>query len=237
MQAYIGVEMALIARMHTELGNATGAAHWHGLANRTTAAVHERLWDEEDGFYYYRKSGSGSTGHTGQDGDGGSDSDSDSDSDGFRRVKTVSGFAPLLLDGVTDDRVAKLIGHLNNESEFKTAWPVPTVAKNEKTYCTNMWRGPAWTNTNFFTILGLRKYGHVPGALEVADRIQRLTVDMVADGYGRFGTSFEFYDSSNKVPPTSLERKSSKNSGGVRDYHWTAANTFWLLHNKEGKLP
>ena len=99
-----------------------------------------------------------------------------------------------------------------------------------------MWRGPAWTNTNWFTIIGLRKYGHVPGALEAADRLQRATVDMVARAYEEYGTTFEFYDSSSKVAPTVLQRKGHA-SGGVRDYHWTAANTFWMLHNPNGTLP
>jgi neutral trehalase len=213
---YAALEIGLISEMHTTLGNASGAAYWAAKANRTATMVHKQLWDAKDGFYYYRKrKGAGD----------------------FVRVKTVSGFAPLLLNGMTDDRVRILIAHLNNASEFASANAVPTVAMHEKTYSTNMWRGPAWTNTNLFVVLGLRKYGHVKGALEAADRIQRATVDMVADGYEKFGTSFEFYDSSNKVPPTQLARKGSANSGGVRDYHWTAANAFWMLHNKEGVLP
>jgi glycogen debranching enzyme len=215
---YVALEMDLISKMHAELGNATGAAHWAALSNRTAAMVHSQLWDERDGFYYYRQDRGGARG-------------------AFVRIKTVSGFAPLLLDGVPDERVVALLGHLNNASEFDTVDPIATVAACEPTYSTNMWRGPVWTNTNWFTVLGLRKYGHVPGALAAADRIQAATVRLVAENYERYGTSFEFYDSAGKLPPTELERKSHPHSGGVRDYHWTAANTFWMLHNKEGTLP
>ena len=102
---------------------------------------------------------------------------------------------------------------------------------------TNMWRRPAWTNTNLFTIWGLRRYAHVPGALEAADRLQAATVEMVGKAYEKWGTTFEFYDSNGKVEPPFLERKGSKASGGVRDYHSTAANVFYLLHNPNATLP
>jgi hypothetical protein len=33
-----------------------------------------------------------------------------------------------------------------------------------------------------------------------------------------------------QVPPTKLARKHNLASGGVRDYHWTAALVFRMLH-------
>ena len=64
---------------------------------------------------------------------------------------------------------------------------------------------------------------------------------------GRFGTLFEFYDSANKDPPTQLLRKTTgvvsksaskdNRAGGIRDYHWTAANAFYLLHSPGAALP
>lgn len=183
--------------------------------------IHRQLWDDTDNFYYYRHLGQGNgSGALGV----------------FERVMTPSGFAPLLLDGVSDARVIQLIARLDDAASFALPQPLPTVTPGSS-FSMNMWRGPAWTNTNFFTILGLRKYGHVPGALAAADKLQHATVEMVRTGYEEFGTSFEFYDSTGRVPPTRLQRKSSLDSGGVRDYHWTAANTFWLLHNPNGTLP
>lgn len=216
---YVALECSLIANMHKELGNASAATLWSSRANRTAAMIHSQLWDSQDGFYYYKHLGN-----------------NNQSLGPFERVMTPSGFAPLLLDGVPDDRVAQILKYLNNSTHFSLPQPLPTVTPGS-TFSTNMWRGPAWTNTNFFTILGLRKYGHVPGALAAADALQKATVEMVRKGYEQFGVSFEFYDSTGKVPPTQLERKSSPNSGGVRDYHWTAANTFWLLHNPQGTLP
>lgn len=96
---------------------------------------------------------------------------------------------------------------------------------------------PGLDQYELFVIWGLRRYGHVPGALEVADRLQQATVEMVGQSYEKWGTVFEFYDSNGKMEPPFLQRKGSPSSGGVRDYHWTAANTFYLLHQPNAALP
>ena len=137
---------------------------------------------------------------------------------------------------------AALIGHLNDPKKFASAVPMPTVAMDYVTEAcpsssTNMWRRPIWTNTNLFTIWGLRRYGHVPGAREAAERLQQATVDMVGESYQKWGTMFEFYDSNGRVDPPFLPRKGGKATGGERDYHWTAANTFYLLHTPNATLP
>ena len=75
------------------------------------------------------------------------------------------------------------------------------------------------------------------GALELADKLQHATVGMVGESYQKYGTTFKFYDSAGRVEPTVLQRKEEKSSGGVRDYHWTAANVFYLLHNPNATLP
>ena len=139
------------------------------------------------------------------------------------RVQTLSGFAPLLLPGVSDERVAALIRHLKDPKKFASAQPLPTVAMDYVTeQCpassTDMWRRPVWTNTNLYTIWGLRRYGHVAGALELADKLQQATVEMVGESYQKWGTTFEFYDSNGRVEPPFLQRKQEKSSGGVRDY-------------------
>ena len=63
------------------------------------------MWDSEDQFYYYRSS----------------------DTKELVKVQTTCGFAPLLLPGVSDDRVAALIGHLNDPKKFASAVPVRLI--------------------------------------------------------------------------------------------------------------
>ena len=224
--SYAALEMGYLAEFHTLLGNVSGAAHWAARANATAQAIHSHLWDAEDKFYYYRD-GNTTAGVAAGD---------------FVRVQTLSGFAPLLLPGVPDERVAALIRHLNDPKKFASKKPLPTVAMDYVTKecpanSTNMWRRPTWTNTNLYTIWGLRNYGHVAGALELADKLQQATVEMVGESYQKHGTTFEFYDSAGRVEPTVLQRKEEKRSGGVRDYHWTAANVFYLLHTPNATLP
>eukprot|EP01065_Artemidia_motanka_P007391 TRINITY_DN13677_c0_g1_i1.p1 TRINITY_DN13677_c0_g1~~TRINITY_DN13677_c0_g1_i1.p1 ORF type:complete len:580 (+),score=192.49 TRINITY_DN13677_c0_g1_i1:7-1746(+) len=214
--SYVALEMSLIARMHEALGNASAAADWRARANRTTSRIHADLWDDRDSFYHYR---------------------ADSGKGEFVRTKTPSGFMPLLLDGMPEERVKALIAHIADPKEFAAAAPLPSVSLDDHTFSTNMWRGPMWLNTNWFTILGLRKYSHVAGAAEAAAKLQQQSVDVVAAAYESYGCVFEFYDAEGKTPPTKCERKNSKDSGGVRDYHWTAALTFWMLHRPNGTLP
>jgi neutral trehalase len=181
---YAALEMQYISEFHAILGNTTGATYWAHRANVTIEAIHALLWDEDDQFYYYRSS----------------------DTKTFVKVQTPSGFAPLLLPGVSDARVSALIGHINDPNKFASKVPLPTVAMDYvtdqcPTSSTNMWRRPTWTNTNLFTIWGLRRYAHVPGALEAAARLQQQTVEMVGKEYEQWGAVFEFYDSNGVVAP------------------------------------
>ena len=246
--------MSLLAKLHAAVGNTTAAAKWALLADQTTTKIHDSMWDDEDGFYYYMLP---STTHappvpiTGLNAKmatavspvgrssmvGSNDSIVTPGNAQFHKVKTPSGFAPLLLDGVPPERVARLIQHLQNASEFGTKQPLPSVSADHPAYSTNMWRGAQWININFLTILGLRKYAHIPGALDAAAVLQKAAVAAVADGYFKYGVPFEFYDSRGVEPPTTLERKGNKRSGGVRDYHWTSALVFWMLYNENGTLP
>ena len=71
----------------------------------------------------------------------------------FVKVQTLSGFTPLLLPWVSDERVAALIRHLNDPKKFVSKAPLPTVAIDYVTEkcpanSTNMWRRRTWTNTN-----------------------------------------------------------------------------------------
>ena len=43
--------------------------------------------------------------------------------------------------------------------------------------------------------------------------------------------------SAGRVEPIVLQRKEEKSSDGVRDYHWTTATVFYLLHNPSATLP
>ena len=92
-------------------------------------------------------------------------------------------------------------------------------------------QGPMWVNLNWLTIRSLRAQQHaVAEARKQADYLEQKTLDVVSRWYSRFGTVFEFYDAVDAVPPTVLDRKAHRGCGGIRDYHFTAACVFNLLH-------
>ena len=197
-------ESALLADMHGALGNATGAAHWAAVAAAISAAVHEQLWDASRGFYFDRY---------------------DSANGGrFSDVAAVTGLLPLWLPDLPADRLAPLLAAIADPAKFNTPVPLPSVAADTKHFSTDMWRGPMWLNTNWHVALGLLSKNQTAAAR----RLLGATVDAVDAWYRVHGVLFEFYDARNATDPTTLLRK-GKVSGGIRDYHWTAALTFRML--------
>jgi neutral trehalase len=157
----------------------------------------------------------------------------DRDMDGaFIPVRAVSGFMPLLLDDVPSERIDALERALHDPNAFGAACPIPSVALDEPTWSTDMWRGAAWINMNFMTILGLARHGRGETAAWLADR----TLAFVREAYERHGVLFEFYDARGQRPPMSCDRKGPVSGRYdirakyevIRDYHWTAALCFEL---------
>jgi glycogen debranching enzyme len=208
--AFAARDMAYMAFIAEELGEAEKARRWRRRSKAMSKKVHDYLWDEQDGFYY------------------------DRDMDGHpSRIKAVSGFFPLLLDDVPPERVDRLVQILTDPEWFNTPFPVPSVALCEPTWSTDMWRGATWVNTNYLVILGLARDGRVEEAARLAEK----TIAHVRKYYERFGVLFEFFDASDSVPPSACDRKGPqvepydirRKMDAIRDYHWTAALTARLL--------
>ncbi len=92
-------------------------------------------------------------------------------------INTITALLPLMLDipkGIKDS----LITHLTNRTEYWSAYPVPTVSMNERSFNPNnsqlLWRGPTWVNTNFFIWKGLKKHNENLLANELAQKTREL---------------------------------------------------------------
>ncbi|HID90468.1 TPA: hypothetical protein EYP44_00725 [Candidatus Bathyarchaeota archaeon] len=142
-----------LSRIAERLGLTREARKWKALSHEWNRRV-QRFWDEGEGFYYPLS---------------GTD---------FVRVKTVTGLFPLLSGAPKREQAERLVSHLRSPKEFWTAYPVPSVAIDEETFLkpsrstdgfsTIYWRGPTWIPTNAMVIEGLRRYGFLETARDLA---------------------------------------------------------------------
>ncbi len=204
------LDMMAVAKIASTLGDEDKAALWRGRADEMTERIHADLWDAEQGFYC------------------------DREMDGTRSpVKAFSGFLPLLLNAMPQDRVLALIGHLQNPATFDAPFPVPSLSLDHPAWSTDMWRGATWINYDYLIIRGLLKQRRVAEAAALQARM----LHMLAKYYALYAVLFEFYDAKDLVPPVACDRKGQHQEpydirvkmDSIRDYHWTAAVTAHLL--------
>lgn len=174
-------------------------------------AINDNLYCENDGMYYDKVICDGK----------------------LKKVKAVSSLLPLFA-GVCDEIQAKRLAE-NYKKEFECAAGVASVAKSDKTYGTDMWRGPVWINYNYMIMQGLLEYGYKEEALDIAKK----TIDIISHSYNMFGTVYEFYDSDNKTIPSRLYRKGTAihpynmniRMQSIPDYGWTASIFVKLIYD------
>lgn len=71
----------------------------------------------------------------------------------------------------TPERARRLVEHIFDESEFWTAAPLPSIWQKDPAVRDDVyWRGRMWPPLNFFTYLGLKRYGFQEEAHRLAQR-------------------------------------------------------------------
>jgi len=153
-------------------GGSSGA-YWRALAANVSSAVHAHMWDDARGAYadvIVAPAGQTKTGAPtatvgdGNGGDGGGDGGGDNGGDnggggGFTRsfspVDAVSNFYPLWLPNLPAGRADALAARLTDPGSWGLAVPLPSVSFADPSFSTDMWRGPAWVNTNYMVALAL----------------------------------------------------------------------------------
>lgn len=198
-------DASFLAKICHELGDAACESEWLNTSLKVSSAVHNMLWDEENGLYLDRMV--------------------TEDQSIFSEVKAVTGLLPMWLNDIPKDRVPKLLAAIRDPRKFGTKVPLASVARSTPSFSTDMWRGPMWINTNYMISLALLERDEKAEALKLI----RETLDCVKENYELYGVIFEYYDSDGTEDPRTLMRKEFA-SGGVRDYHWSAALTFKMIH-------
>ena len=235
------------------VGSSAGA-YWRALAANVSTAVHAHMWDEARGAYsdVVVAPVGNKTEWT------------------FSPVDAVSNFYPLWLPDLPSGRADVLAARLTDPASWGLAVPLPSVSFADPAFSTDMWRGPAWVNTNYMVALALlasadaTDASNLPGSggggsgngdgggsaappapsaalpspssptsgaagrRGLALDLVAAALDSMADNYSRFGVIFEFADAEGVHDPRFLLRKGS-HTGGVRDYHWSAALAFRMI--------
>lgn len=211
---FMASDVRAMAKMAQELGDSQGASHFSQWYEEIRTAINEKLWCEEDGFYY----------------------DFDIYNQKLHKVKSVASFLPLF-SGICDQRQADILaGHLKDPKTFGTDLPVPSVSKDDACYGSDMWRGAVWLNYNYMIVAGLADYSN----FALSDAIRDKSVECIYEWYTRRGCLFEFYDAENRLSPGEMNRKGEAfepydfyvRMQSVRDYGWTATLCFDWLHNR-----
>ena len=202
---FMANEARYMSKIAQTLGLVDEAIDWKVHYEKIKGAINEHLWDEEDEFYYDRVTKTGE----------------------LKKVQAVSSFLPLFSGVCNIGQAKRLANHLNNKSKFNTPFPIPSIAADDKTFGTDMWRGPVWINYNYMIVLGLREYGFD----ELAEKIVAKTLETAAFWYKHDGVLYEFYDSNDRVSPSRLNRKGKPvnpynpriRMQTIRDYGWSAS--------------
>lgn len=157
---------------------------------KKTEKAYEELWDPYSSQYYSREFVS------------------------HRLLKTpsIATLLPLYGGAISSERAHQLVKLLEDEHQFGANFPVPSTPLNSdwfKPY--GYWQGPAWINTNWMIIDGLKRYNFH----DHAEALRDTTLEMI-----RRSGMWEYFSPVNGSP------------AGAEDFSWTAALTIDLLNQK-----
>jgi putative isomerase len=154
LNGYMVSHYRAMAYIAGRLGLTEEQTMWRAEAAGLAARIEETLWDEALGSYVDvdRKTGVPSP------------------------VLSVACFMPLFVGIAPPERAARMAALAADPDKFFPG--MPTAAYDTPDFSpTRMWRGPAWLNTSYFALKGLRGYGY--GAL--ADDMRATLLGWVAN--------------------------------------------------------
>lgn len=125
------------------------------------------------------------------------------------RESTIGTLMPLYAGTISKDRAAELVNLLKDGLSFGLKHPVPTVPKNSSYFNpVKYWQGPAWLNTNWMIVDGLKRYGYK----QEAETIRSDSLELV-----KRHSCYEYFSPIDGAP------------AGAAGFSWTAAIVIdWL---------
>ena len=173
----------VVGRLLDQLGDAEAARTYRARGDATAAALLARCLDPVRGLFF------------------------DLAGRAERRLETATFTClfPLLLPDLPAGVADELAAHIEDPRQFAAAYPVPTVAMSEPSFCPDrlpgslVFRGTTWINVNWYLARGLRRHGRA----DLARRIEDRSVELIeksgfreyynprtGEGYGADGFSW-----------------------------------------------
>jgi len=181
LNCYMVMHYRAMAYLAERLNLAHDQKIWLKKANILAKRINAKLWDKRLGFYVDRDRVTGKNGP----------------------ALSPAGFMPLFVHIANSARAARMAKMAADTQKFFPG--MPTAAYDTPGYDSNaFWRGPAWLNTSYFAIKGLRDYG----CLQLAETLRTTLLGWIA-----------------RDPTTIWEHYDSKTGGGAgaKAFGWSAA--------------
>ena len=143
----------------------------------------------------------------------------------IQRIEVWSGFLAMWAGIATKQQAERMVKeHFLNEKTFLAPYGVRTLSKMEKMYAIiksgnpSCWLGPIWGISNFMVFEGLRQYGYINEAKDLACK----TITMFGKDILQNGQMHEYYD-----PETGV----GVNNPGFQNWNLLSLNMFeWLMN-------
>lgn len=189
LNSFMVMELKAFAGILRRIG-AEGPAFYEQEATHLAAVIQEECWDRRDRFFYSvdvniktRKF------------------------DWFHeglgvfwktlpiKIRTWSGFLPLLAGFASKEQAEALVRHYRDENTFYSRFGITTLARDEKMYnleATNNpsnWLGPIWLVANYVVFKGLLDYGYLEEAREICEN----SLTLLGEDLRNTGALHEFY--------------------------------------------
>ena len=135
-----GFAAECIAGMFELIGEPREAAEWRRKAERKARLLHDRYWDDADGFFYDRSQ----------------------EKNDFCKVPTIASYWPLLTGAADAEQARRMAEKLLDPEWFGGGVPFASLAHKDGDFHAEggaYWRGAVWAPTAYMTVRGLLRCG------------------------------------------------------------------------------
>lgn len=189
-----------LAKIASVLGRKKEVAELSARAKAFTKQV-QQLWNEEAGIFQNKFL----------------------DSNRFSDRLSPTLFYPMMAGIASESQASRMMQeHYYNPAEFYGPYIIPSIARNDKSYNNDYWRGAIWGPMNFLVYLGLRQYDRA-AANELAQRSGKL----FQDAWIKHNYVFENINADKGIERTEDQVNSDPY------YHWGALLGLMALDNSK----